>query len=153
VPDSEAELLETLLARIMRLVSVHLDAPVSDIAGTALSAAEGSFLVELRAAGEVTQQLMADRLSIDKSRVSRLCAALERKSLLARERDASDRRILRLCLTESGEKAAMRLRRAWRAYHERMLGAMTPGERQALLVGLTAFQRELAAVHADRPVI
>lgn len=153
MPDSEAELLETLLARIMRLVSVHLDAPVSDIAGTALSAAEGSFLVELRAAGEVTQQLMADRLSIDKSRVSRLCAALERKSLLARERDASDRRILRLCLTESGEKAAMRLRRAWRAYHERMLGAMTPGERQALLAGLTAFQRELAAVHADRPVI
>jgi len=27
------------------------------------------------------------------------------------------------------------------------------GEREALLAGLTAFQRELAAVHADRPVI
>jgi DNA-binding MarR family transcriptional regulator len=151
VPDSEAELLETLLGRIMRLVSVHLDAPVSDIAGTALSAAEGSLLVELRTAGEVTQQQMADRLSIDKSRVSRLCAALERRNLLARERDASDRRNLRLCLTESGETAAARLRAAWRAYHERMLGAMTAGERRALLIGLTAFQREVAAAHAQRP--
>jgi DNA-binding MarR family transcriptional regulator len=150
VPDSDAELLETLLARVMRLVSVHLDAPVSDVAGTALSAAEGSLLVELRAVGEVTQQQMADRLSIDKSRVSRLCATLERKDLLARERDPSDRRSLRLCLTDAGEKAAARLRRAWRAYHDRMLAAMTPSERRALLVGLTAFARELAAVHAEQ---
>ncbi len=93
---------------------------------------------------------MAGRLSVDKSRISRLCAALERKDLLARERDASDRRNLRLCLTEPGEKAAARLRGAWRAYHDRMLGAMTPRERQALLVGLTAFARELAAAHADQ---
>lgn len=151
MPDSEAERLETLLARVMRLVSVHLDAPVSDAAGTALSAAEGSMLVELRAVGDVTQQQMAERLSIDKSRVSRLCTALERKHLLARERDASDRRNLRLCLTEPGEKAAARLRQAWRAYHDRMLAAMTPGERQALFVGLTAFARELAAAHAGQP--
>jgi DNA-binding MarR family transcriptional regulator len=150
VPDSDAELLETLLARVMRLVSVHLDAPVSDVAGTALSAAEGSLLVELRAIGEVTQQQMADRLSIDKSRVSRLCAALERKDLLARERDASDRRNLRLCLTDSGEKAATRLRQAWRSYHDRMLTGMTSSERRALLVGLTAFVRELAAAHAEQ---
>ena len=150
MPDSDAEVLETLLARVMRLVSVHLDAPVSDVAGTALSAAEGSLLVELRAVGEVTQQQMADRLSIDKSRVSRLCAALERKDLLARERDASDRRNLRLCLTDSGEKAAARLRQAWRAYHDRMLAGMTPSERRALLVGLTAFVRELAVAHAEQ---
>lgn len=150
VPDSDAELLETLLARVMRLVSVHLDAPVTGIAATTLSAAEGSLLIELRAVGEVTQQQMADRLSIDKSRVSRLCAALERKDLLVRERDASDRRNLRLCLTESGEQAAAGLRQAWRAYHDRMLAAMSPGERRALLAGLTAFARELAAAHADQ---
>lgn len=148
--DSEADLVETLMARVMRVVAVHLDAPVGDIAGTALSGAEGSLLVELRAASELTQQQLADRLSIDKSRVSRLCAALERKELLVRERDASDRRNLRLCLTESGERAAERLRHDWRAFHERMLAAMTPTERQALLVGLTAFDRELAAAHADQ---
>jgi DNA-binding MarR family transcriptional regulator len=116
----------------------------------ALSAADGSFLVELHAAGAVTQQLMADRPSIDKSRVSRLCAALERMNLLARERDASDRRSLRLCLTESGETAATRLRRA---YHERTLGAMTPGERQAPACRSHGVSAELAAVHANRPVI
>lgn len=48
---------------------------------------------------------MADRLSIERSPVSRLCAALERKHLIMRTRDANDRRNLRLCLTESGDKA------------------------------------------------
>jgi DNA-binding MarR family transcriptional regulator len=151
VPDSEAEQLEMLLSRVMRQVSVHLEAPISDIAGTALSTAEGSLLIELRAAGALTQQQMADRLSVDKSRVSRLCAALERRNLIARERDATDRRNLRLCLTDSGETAAARLRQAWRAAHDRMLAAMTPAERRALLVGLAAFARELAAAHAGQP--
>ena len=152
MPDSAAEQLETLLSRVMRMVSVHLDAPVSDIAGTALSAAEGSLLLELLAAGEVTQQQMADRLSVDKSRVSRLCAALERKHLLVRERDQNNRRNLRVRVTESGEAAAVRLRQAWRAYHERMLAAMTPDECSALLLGLGAFARELTAIHAKSAI-
>ena len=147
MPDSDAQMLETLLASVMRLVSVHLEAPVSDLAGTALSAAEGSLLLELVAAGEVTQQQMADRLMIDKSRVSRLCTALERKHLVARDRDQSNRRNLRVRVTGSGQEAAARLRQAWRAYHERMLAAMSPRERRSLLVGLTAFARELTALH------
>ena len=146
--DSDAQVLESLLAQVMRLVTMQLGAPVGDLAGTPLSAAEGSLLVELLAAGQATQQQIASRLHVDKSRVSRLCTALERKGLLARERDESDRRNLRVGLTESGEKAATHLRQAWRAYHEQMLAAMTPGERRALLVGLTAFGRELTALHA-----
>ena len=55
-----------------------------------------------------------------------------------------------LCLTESGAKAAARLRQARRTYHDRMLAAMTASERRALLVGLTAFARGLAAAHAGQ---
>jgi DNA-binding MarR family transcriptional regulator len=149
MPDSEADVLESLLARVMRLVSVHLDMPITDLAAVPLSAAEGSMLVELLAAGEVTQQQIADRVSIDKSRVSRVCAALERKGLLARERDDSNRRNLLVRLTDSGQEAAERLRYAWRAYHERMLSAMTPEERSGLLLGLTAFVREVSVAHQE----
>jgi DNA-binding MarR family transcriptional regulator len=147
VADSDAEVLESLLANVMRQVTMQLDAPVSGLAGTPLSSAEGSLLVELLAAGEATQQQIASRLQVDKSRVSRLCTALERKGLLARERDQSNRRNLRVQVTEPGEKAATRLRQAWRAQHEQMLAAMTPRERRALLVGLAAFARQLSALH------
>ena len=57
----------------LRLAVTHGDAPVGDHAGTSLTMAEGVLLVELLSTGEVTQQQMADRLHLDKSRVSR-CA-------------------------------------------------------------------------------
>jgi DNA-binding MarR family transcriptional regulator len=149
VSDLDAELLETLLTKVMRLVAMHSDTPVGDLAVTALSLAEGVLLVELLATGEVTQQQLADRLSLDKSRVSRLCSALERKNLLARRRDESNRRNLRVRITPSGAAAATRLRQTWHERHERMLAAMTPDERRALLVGLGALARGLAEFHPE----
>src|SRR6266545_1348385 len=143
VPDSDAELLETLLTKVMRLHAIHGDAPVGDLAGPALSMAESVLLVELLATSEVTQQQVADR-------VSRLCSALERKPLLARQRDDSNRRNLRVRITASGTAAATRLRQTWHQRHERMLAAMTPDERRALLLGLGALARELAAFHPEQ---
>lgn len=146
MPDSDAELLETLLAKVMRLVAMHGDA-AGGHAGTALSPAEGVLLVELLGAGEVTQQDIADRLSLDKSRVSRLCSALERKQLITRERDDSNRRNLRVRITPSGTATAGKLRQTVREQHMRMLTAMTPDERHGLLLGLGALARELAVLH------
>src|SRR6266542_1780394 len=134
VPDSDAELLEALLTKVMRLLAVHGDAPAGDPAGTALSVAEGVLLVEVLDTGEETQQQVADRLRLDKSRVSRLCSALEHKHLLARQRDQRNRRNLRVRITPSGAAAATRLRQTWH-------------ERRALLLGLGALARELAAFH------
>jgi DNA-binding MarR family transcriptional regulator len=147
VPDSDSELLEILLAKLIRLAAIHGDALVEGHAGPRLSMAEGLLLIELLAAGEVTQQQVADRLSVDKSRVSRLCSALERKHLLTRHRDESNRRNLRVQITGSGAAAAIQLRQAWRERHDRMLAAMTPDERHALRLGLGALARELAAFH------
>ena len=152
MPDSDAELLETLLAKVVRLLAVHGDAS-GDPGGTALSMAEGVLLVELLATGEVTQQQLADRLLLDKSRVSRLCSALERKHLLARQRDQRNRRNLHVRITASGTAAAARLRQTWQERHERMLAAMTPEERRALLLGLGALARELAAFHAKSETV
>jgi DNA-binding MarR family transcriptional regulator len=147
LPDTDAELLNTLLTTVMRLVAIHADGPGGGHGGVAVPMAEGVLLVELLATGEVTQQHMADRLHIHKSRVSRLCAGLERKHLLTRERDESNRRNLRLQLTPSGKATAKRLKQNLHAQHERILTAMTPEERRALLLGLGAFGRELAAFH------
>jgi len=146
---NEAELLESLLAKVMHLAAVHGDQPIGDLASGPLTTAEGVLLVELLACGEVTQQQMADRLSLDKSRVSRLSSALEAKDLLARRRDETNRRNLRLRITGSGTVAATRLRQTWHQRHEGMLAAMTPKERRALLLGLGALARELGALHRE----
>lgn len=148
MPDSDAELLEVLLSKVMRLAAMHDDTPI-EVAGTTLYPAEAALLVELASLDEVTQQQVADRLRLDKSRVSRLCSGLERKHLLVRQRDESNRRNLCLRITEAGTETAARLRRAWREQHEGMLAAMTAQERRALLLGLGALARELAALHPE----
>jgi DNA-binding MarR family transcriptional regulator len=147
MPDSDAELLNTLLSTVMRLVAVHADDSLGGHGGVPVPMAEGVLLVELLTTGEVTQQHMADRLHVHKSRVSRLCAGLERKQLLTRQRDESNRRNLLLRLTPSGLATATQLRQNLHRQHERILAGMTPDERRALLLGLGAFGRELAAFH------
>ncbi|WP_236794607.1 MarR family transcriptional regulator [Amycolatopsis sp. GM8] len=140
------EPLEPLLTRVMRLVATHGEQPVDD-AGAAMTMTEGIVLVELLGAGEVTQQQLSGQLHLDKSRVSRLCSALERKQLVTRERDEQNRRNLLVRITKPGSAVATRLRKTWRERHERMLGAMTAEERRALLLGLRALARELDGSH------
>lgn len=144
---TETEMLEHLLAKVMRLTGVHGDQPSGDLAAAPLTMGEGVLLVALLATGEVTQQQMADHLGLDKSRVSRLASTLEAKHLLARHRDETNRRNLRLQLTEAGTAAASRIRSTWHQRHDQMLAAMTPKERRALLLGLGALVRELSALH------
>ena len=148
MPTSHAEQLETLLAKVMRMLAMHGDASSGDPArAKALTTAEGVLLLEMLTTGEATQQELAQHLGLDKSRVSRLCSALERKGMLARQRDESNRRSLRLVVTPSGRAAAARLRKSWRERHEGLLAAMSADERRALLLGLNALSRELAAFH------
>ncbi len=148
MPTSHAEQLETLLAKVMRMLAMHGDASSGGPArAKALTTAEGVLLLEMLTTGEATQQELAQHLGLDKSRVSRLCSALERKGMLARQRDESNRRSLRLVVTPSGRAAAARLRKSWRERHEGLLAAMSADERRALLLGLNALSRELAAFH------
>jgi DNA-binding MarR family transcriptional regulator len=145
---SDAELLETLLAKVLGLSAAHRDDSADGHAG--LPIAEAALLIELLDGGDVTQQQLADRLDLDKSRISRLCSALEDKRLLVRERDRTNRRNLLLHLTPAGEAAARSLRRTMREQHERILSAMSPEERESLLLGLGALARELGVLHGHR---
>jgi DNA-binding MarR family transcriptional regulator len=95
---------------VMGLVAIHGDSPAGDLAETSLSIAEGVLLVELLDSDGATQQQLADRPGLDKSRVSRLCSALELKQLVARQRDEANRRNLLVRITPSGVAAATQLR-------------------------------------------
>ncbi|WP_194292904.1 MarR family winged helix-turn-helix transcriptional regulator [Streptomyces smaragdinus] len=138
MPDTEAQRLEGLLAELLAMMARHADS------------SEEHVLVEVLTAGEVTQQQIADRLGLDKSRISRLCTSLERKDLLERVRDESNRRNLSLRLTAAGRAEALRLRRHWRERHEEMLAAMTGREREGLFLGLGALAREMTVAHRAR---
>ena len=116
-------------------------------AGVQLSVSETFALGELAESGELSQQDLAARLGLEKSTVSRLAAGMEDRGWLVRERDAENRRVYRVRLTDVGRDVADRVGAELRAHHEHLLARLTTDERRALAVGLRALMRELTAAH------
>jgi DNA-binding MarR family transcriptional regulator len=116
-------------------------------AGIRLSVSETFALGELVDAGALSQQELAARLGLEKSTVSRLAAGLQDRGWLSRERDADDRRLYRLRLTDEGKHVAARVGAELSEHHARLLARLTDEEREALGVGLAALVRELEAGH------
>jgi DNA-binding MarR family transcriptional regulator len=105
-------------------------------------------LGELAEASSLSQRELGERLGLEKSTVSRLAAGLERRGWLRRERDPANRRLYRLALTPEGEDAARRVGHHSRARHAEVLAALTPAEREGLLLGLAGLARVAEEFHA-----
>jgi DNA-binding MarR family transcriptional regulator len=122
----------------------------ADAAGLAagvpqLSSSEARALIELVKARGIAQGELASVLGLEKSTVSRLAAGLERKGWIRRGRDEGNQRYVRLYLTAEGGAVAARLWNAWHSRQARILGALTPEERDGLSAGLRGLVRGLAA--------
>ena len=63
-------------------------------------------LLELHAHGPLSVNRLAERLAIDRTNVSRLCARLVEEGQVTRVWSAEDRRRREIALTEAGRKAA-----------------------------------------------
>jgi DNA-binding MarR family transcriptional regulator len=119
--------------------------PDESATGHGGSLSEGFALAELAGDAPLTQRDLAERLHLEKSTVSRLVAGLERRGLVARERNPANRRFYQLRLTDRGRAAAAARAAAHRRRHMELLAAMTQAERDALAVGLRALVRALRA--------
>ncbi len=141
--------LHELFMELMRVVSTwHVD-PTDPEGG--LSVSQAFAVHALDTDPPLSQQQLAARLRLEKSSVSRLVADLERRGLLTRERDDDNRRLYRLRLTDDGRAAHARLGTAFHHHYQRIGEALTAAERDALVVGLSAFLRAVrATAHPDR---
>ena len=146
-PDDE---LRRALRRLVRLGSL-LEPHSHHHGGLHVSLSETMALGELADVESMSQHELGRLLGLEKSTVSRLVVGLQHRGWVGRERDASNRRFYQLRLTPEGRTVADRIGQELRAHHERLLGALTPDEREALTVGLTGLARALAAGSAGEP--
>src|SRR5918997_2138817 len=145
-PDDD---LRRALQRLVRLGSL-LEPHSHHHAGLQMSLSEMMALGELADVESMSQQELGQLLGLEKSTVSRLVVGLQHRGWVERERDPSNRRFYQLQLTPEGRELADRIGQDLRDHHEKLLGALTPDEREALTVGLTGLARALAS-NAPRP--
>lgn len=136
-PDDGLRQILGRLARYGGLFEPH------DHGGVRISFSEILALGELAKGGALTQQELGDALGLEKSTVSRLASGLESRGWVARERDPGNRRYVRIRLTGTGRETAEVMGAHLRERHDELLAALTPEERRALLVGLSALVRVL----------
>lgn len=79
---------------------------------------------------------LAGLVALDRSNAARLCAMLEKRGLLRRARDRTDRRALRLSTTAQGKALLARAEAAVEDVQEALLAPLTIAERAAFIAAL-----------------
>jgi DNA-binding MarR family transcriptional regulator len=139
VASSESEQLHQLFMDLVRVAG--LLQPDHELPGFSVSMSQAFALHELDEGVPLSQQELAERLLLEKSTVSRMVADLEDKGMVRRERDTANRRTYRVLLTDKGRDFHARISAGYGTQYHRWTAAMTPAEREALLVGLPALIR------------
>jgi DNA-binding MarR family transcriptional regulator len=135
----EAERLHGLFMELVRVGGLLQEDQT--VPGHPVSVSQAFALHELDTDTPLSQRDLAERLRLEKSSVSRMAAEMERKGLLVRERDPANRRLYRLRLTDRGRAVHAGMRGSFHEQYVRWVAEMTPAEREALVIGLTAFVR------------
>ena len=136
----ESEQLHQLFMDLVRVAGLLQPRPSAPATARLFGVAIGGVAIhELDHGDGLSQQELAERLMLEKSTVSRMVADLERKGLV--ERDPANRRVYRLGLTDEGRAFHVRVAAGYGAQYQQWTAAMTPAEREALLVGLPALIR------------
>jgi MarR family transcriptional regulator, transcriptional regulator for hemolysin len=118
----------------------------------ALAEAGGSLpvwliLLNLKIRRPGTQRELAEAVGIREATLTHHLNAMDTAGLIARTRDAANRRIQLVTLTEEGEAAFLRLREAAVAFDERLRAGIAESE----LTTLTTLLTRLAANVAEPP--
>ena len=95
-------------------------------AGEGLSVPEWRVLAHLNHSGAVSVRDIHDRVSLDKSVVSRAATRLDRAGLLRKSVDAGDRRLVALELTPEGRALMDRLTVLAEAFQARLMAELGP---------------------------
>lgn len=142
---------ESSIGYLLRVCQQHSVAVLDRaIAAEGISAVQWSALISIHfgtdmAGKGTTCASLARDLAHDKGAMTRMIDTLEEKGLVQRRRDAGDRRLINLSLTEAGEAAAMRCREHAIALWNGLLADWDDHEVAALIAQLARLRHTLEA--------
>lgn len=124
-----------LLRRAHQIASAAFD----DLVGPGITPSQYAILRMVHEQPGIDQVSLARRIGIDTSTTALTAARLEDRELLQRTVSQTDRRLLRLALTEAGEALLDSTVRGVHAMREKLLSSLAPGERELFIELLRKF--------------
>jgi DNA-binding MarR family transcriptional regulator len=116
-----------------------------------LTTAQLRVLFLVRESPGVTAGDLAHRLNVTPPTISGIVDRLVKLSLIRREDDESDRRLVRNFLTEQGETSCKRMEQGSEIFTRRILVEMNHQDLEAFIVGLKAFIKASNYVNTVEP--
>jgi DNA-binding MarR family transcriptional regulator len=132
------------LAARLRLSTARLARVLRQQAGTGLSASQTSVMASLNLHGPLTLGRLARVEQVTPPTITKIVTRLEEDGLVARQVDPTDRRIVRVSVTDEGRRRLEHSRERRNAWLAERLVALSSAERQRLeavlplLEGMTA---------------
>jgi DNA-binding MarR family transcriptional regulator/GNAT superfamily N-acetyltransferase len=113
------------------------------IAGTDLSASAVHAIIETGAHSKLSAKMIAEKLCLEKSTVSRLIKSLVEKGLLREVRSRTDSRMKYLHLTERGERTLGEITRFGEEQVSGAIAKLDHSSQNAILAGLQSYSQAL----------
>jgi DNA-binding MarR family transcriptional regulator len=131
------------MVALIRTLGLHQ--PDRTPCGQPVSVAEAHALLDLSREPGLSQNGLAARLRLEKSSVSRIVTALEKRGWVARKRNPRDTRIVQVHLTDDGRGAAASLAASREAKFEQIFAAIPAPERDTVLASLDTLLQVIRA--------
>lgn len=134
LPTEPAHAFQDSMVALIRALGLHQ--PDRTPCGQPVSVAEAHAVLELSRDPGMSQNGLAARLRLEKSSVSRIVTALEKRGWVVRKRDPNDARVVRVHLTGEGRTGGANLAGSRQAKFERIFSAIPASQRDVLLASL-----------------
>lgn len=142
-----AELITSLEKFLMNLRHYHQQVTTSGMMGQA------KIIMILAQHPDLPQRELAERAKIRPASVSEALERLEKQSLIEKQRDKHDRRMIRVHLTPAGHAQASEMKSQHEQYLAQLLSPLTPEEQATMARGLQKVNRQLEQMmeeHTDK---
>lgn len=136
-----ANLISDVLPSQLRLAVMRLARRLRQEAGSDVTLSQLSALATVARRGPVSLKELADVERISPPSMTRISTGLEERGLVVRTVDATDRRVARLAITESGRRLLEETRSRRDAYLAERLQALSATELDALTQALPILER------------
>jgi DNA-binding MarR family transcriptional regulator len=137
-----------LVGDLSRLIRAEIDRRIA-AAGLGLTAAESRTLVHVARAGELRQNVLAERIGVEAMTVSGALDRLEARGLVSRQMDPSDRRAKLVSVTDAADAVLAEMAQIAAEVRKLAAGPLDGGEWTALLETLKRVRANLLAARTD----